>query len=67
MNKKHFLLLDIKIHKHSPFMHSDLEPKLTEAYIKIHIFFTGFFSDLSVENIFRILANYANRAQAVLL
>lgn len=67
MNKKHFSLLGVKIHKHSLFMHSDLEPKLTEAYIKIHISLTVFFSDLSVEDIFRSLTNYAKGAQAVLL
>lgn len=67
MNKKHASLLTVKIHKNALSIHSDLEPKLTEAYIKIHIFLIGFFTDLSVENIFRSLANYANGAQAVLL
>lgn len=67
MNKKYFSPLDVKIHKQTLFMHSDLEPKLTEAYIKIHIFLNGFFSYLSEENISRNTANYVNGAQIVLL
>lgn len=67
MNKKHISLLNVKVHKHILSIHSDLEPKLTEAYVKIHIFLTGFFTDLSLENIFRSLAISANGAQAVLL